>query len=118
MRCCRRLRCCRRCGPLQRAYFTLQSSECYGRQVIEYCDYHVKAEQKDEAGKAAKSEEDIKTWDTEFTKAGGRGGGQTTGGGAGSVCAEIGRGLEAAPCPPPPDPEPCPCRLTKARCSS
>eukprot|EP00887_Chlorella_sp_A99_P002322 scaffold10.g2322.t1 len=37
-------------------------------KVIEYCDYHVKAEAKDEGGKAAKSEEEVKTWDTEFCK--------------------------------------------------
>lgn len=37
-------------------------------KVIEYCDYHVKAQRKDEGGKAVKSEDEIKTWDNEFTK--------------------------------------------------
>lgn len=37
-------------------------------KVVEYCKYHVEAEQKDEHGKAAKSEDEVKTWDTEFCK--------------------------------------------------
>ena len=37
-------------------------------RVIEYCQEHVKGEAKDEAGKAAKSEDELKAWDAEFTK--------------------------------------------------
>ncbi|KAL4431767.1 hypothetical protein ABPG77_002983 [Micractinium sp. CCAP 211/92] len=37
-------------------------------KVIEYCSFHVVAEKKDEHGKAAKSEDEIKAFDTEFTK--------------------------------------------------
>ncbi|GAB4814027.1 hypothetical protein N2152v2_001073 [Parachlorella kessleri] len=37
-------------------------------KVVEYCKYHVDAEKKDEQGKPAKSEDEVKTWDTEFCK--------------------------------------------------
>lgn len=37
-------------------------------KVIEYCRFHVEAEKKDENEKAAKSEDDIKQWDTEYMK--------------------------------------------------
>lgn len=36
-------------------------------KVIEYCKFHVEAEQGPD-DKPAKTEEDIKTWDTEFVK--------------------------------------------------
>ena len=36
-------------------------------KVIEYCKYHVDAEKKAEE-KPAKTEEEIKTWDTDFVK--------------------------------------------------
>lgn len=37
-------------------------------KVIEYCRFHVEAEKKDENDKSAKSEDDIKQWDTEYMK--------------------------------------------------
>jgi S-phase kinase-associated protein 1 len=37
-------------------------------KVIEYCSFHVAAEKKDEHGKAAKSEDEVKAFDAEFTK--------------------------------------------------
>lgn len=37
-------------------------------KVIEYCSYHVAAEKKDEHGKAAKTEDEVKAFDAEFTK--------------------------------------------------
>jgi hypothetical protein len=37
-------------------------------KVIEYCSFHVAAEKKDEYGKPAKLDDEIKAFDTEFTK--------------------------------------------------
>lgn len=39
-------------------------------KVIEYCKYHVEAENKEGGGEGAnpKSDEDIKAWDTDFVK--------------------------------------------------
>ncbi|KAL4440435.1 hypothetical protein ABPG75_003436 [Micractinium tetrahymenae] len=37
-------------------------------KVIEYCSYHAMAEKKDEHGKPAKCEDEIKSFDNEFTK--------------------------------------------------
>jgi S-phase kinase-associated protein 1 len=36
--------------------------------VIEYCKYHVEAGPKEGSDKPAKTEEEVKTWDTEFVK--------------------------------------------------
>lgn len=36
-------------------------------KVIEYCDFHVKQERAKAESKDAKSEEEVKAWDTEFT---------------------------------------------------